>query len=367
MDEITIAIAGGRTGGHLFPALAVAESLKTMSKDVNLFWIGTKDGMEARVVPEADYPFFSISAIPLRRNMSIKNLAIPFVLARGTLQSLRLLRKTHARAVFATGSFVCVPVLLAARLARTKILLQEQNSYPGLTTRLFARHAVAVFVAYRAVKDFMHPDTNVVETGNPLRPGFEIGSRDKGVELFQLNPSMRTLLIFGGSQGAEAINLLVMDNLERLAEQEDVQLVWQTGQGMFQECQDRFDESRARGVVLPFIDRMDLAYACADLVICRSGAMTLAELASAGKPAILVPYPYAAESHQEYNANLVSENGAAIVMKQKDIAEDDLVGKALNLMRDVKTLERMSESSRKLHTPNASDAIARAILLEVTG
>lgn len=366
MDEITIAIAGGRTGGHLFPALAVAESMKTINKDVNLFWMGTRDGMEARVVPDADFPFFPISAIPLRRNLSLRNLAIPFVLARGTLQSYMLLKKTRASAVFATGGFACVPVLMAARLARTKILLQEQNSYPGLTTRLFARHAVAVFAAYKTAKDFLHQDANVVETGNPLRPGFEIGSRDEGIELFQLDPSIKTLLIFGGSQGAEAINVLVMQNLDRLAEQKNVQLIWQTGTAMFQDCHDSFKESRVRGAVLPFVDRMDLAYACADLVICRSGAMTLAELASAGKPAILVPYPYAAEGHQEYNANLVSEKGAAIVMKQKDIEEDDLVGKALDLIEDSTALERMSESSRKLHIPNASETIARAILSEVT-
>lgn len=366
MDEITIAIAGGRTGGHLFPALAVAESLRAMSKDVNLYWIGTADGMEARVVPDADFPFFPISAIPLRRDLSVKNLGIPFVLLRGMLQSLKLLKRTNTHAVFATGSFVCVPVLLAARYAKIKIMLQEQNSYPGLTTRLFARKAVAVFAAYRAVKDFMHPDANIVETGNPLRPGFEIGRREDGMELFNLDAKKKTLLIFGGSQGAEAINQMVKENLQRIISHDDVQLIWQTGDRMYEECKDQFSELHASGAVLPFIDEMNLAYACADLVICRSGAMTLAELAAAGKPSILIPYPFAAEGHQEFNAKLVAERGAAILIRQKDIVEEDLIGKALEMIDDANLLQRMSDASHRLHIPKASDAIAAAILAEVS-
>lgn len=365
MSNVTIAIAGGRTGGHLFPALAVAKSLIEMNKDINLYMIGTADGVESKIVPDAGYRFYAVPAIPLRRNLSIKNLAIPFVLAAGAIKSFQIFRKTKTSAVFATGGFICVPVLIAALLGRVSIFMQEQNSYPGLTTRLFAKYAKSIFAAYPAVKEYLHPDSKVVQTGNPLRPGFEIGDRNETVNFFGLDPDRKTLLIFGGSQGAEAINRLIADSLERFSQRKDIQIVWQTGNSEFNQYKQRFEDSGASGVVFPFIVRMDLAYACADLVISRAGAMTLAELAAAGKPAILIPYPHAAEDHQKYNAKLVADKKAAVLIRQEDMVESDLIGKALDLLGDAEKLTAMAESSRKLYTPGASDAIARAILSEV--
>ena len=364
MSDITIAIAAGRTGGHLFPALAVAESLMKLDKNLKLYVIGTADGIESRIAPGSGYEFHSINAIPLRRSMSIRNLAIPFVLAVGTWQSYMLLRKKKTSAVLATGGFLCVPVLIAALLTKVKVFMQEQNSYPGLTTRLFARRADTVFAAYSVVKDYLHPDSNIVRAGNPLRPGFDLGDVDDAVRHFGLDRDKKTLFIFGGSQGAEAINRYIADNLDRLKDKTDLQLIWQTGRTTYDEFRNRFEESGMPGVAIPFIERMDLAYACADLVISRAGAMTLAELAAAGKPAILVPYPFAAESHQEFNARSVENEGAAILVKQANLAEADMIGMALNLIENDLTLKRMAESSRKLHSPGASETIAQIILSE---
>jgi UDP-N-acetylglucosamine--N-acetylmuramyl-(pentapeptide) pyrophosphoryl-undecaprenol N-acetylglucosamine transferase len=346
MSDITIAIAAGRTGGHLFPALAVAESLMKLDNDLKLYVIGTSDGIESRIAPKSGYEFHSINAIPLRRSMSIKNLAIPFVLAAGTLQSYLLLRKRRTSAVLATGGFLCVPVLIAAFLAKVKVFMQEQNSYPGLTTHL-------------------HPDSNIIQAGNPLRTSFDMGDANEALQHFGLDPGKKTLLIFGGSQGAEAVNRYIADNLGRLKQKADLQLIWQTGSTTFDEFRNRFDESGMLGVAIPFIERMDLAYASADLVISRSGAMTLAELAAAGKPAILIPYPFAAENHQEYNARSVEKNGAAILVKQVNMTEADMIGLALNLVENDLTLKRMAECSRKLHSPGASETIAKIILSEV--
>ena len=365
MSDFSIAIAGGRTGGHLYPALAVARSLKTMRSDLNVYMIGTSDGMEARIVPESGFEFHAVSAVPLRRSLHPKNLAIPFVLALGTLQSYMLLKRTKAAMLLSTGGFPCVPVLIAARIAGVRIFLQEQNSYPGLTTRLFARKAETVFAAYQSIEDFLHPDAKVVQTGNPLRPGFEVGDRDEGVTCFGLDESRKTLLVFGGSQGAQALNRLISDNLDRIAARDDLQLIWQTGIADYDDCSDRFRQSGVAGVVLPFIDRMDLAYACADLTISRSGALTLAELAAAGKPAILVPYPFAAENHQVYNARLVEKKGAAILVRQDLIEESDPIGIAFKLLSDDRELSRMAANSQKLHRPGASDIIAGALLAEV--
>jgi UDP-N-acetylglucosamine--N-acetylmuramyl-(pentapeptide) pyrophosphoryl-undecaprenol N-acetylglucosamine transferase len=365
MSDITIAIAAGRTGGHLFPALAVAESLMKLDNDLKLYVIGTSDGIESRIAPKSGYEFHSINAIPLRRSMSIKNLAIPFVLAAGTLQSYLLLRKRRTSAVLATGGFLCVPVLIAAFLAKVKVFMQEQNSYPGLTTRLFARRVDTVFAAYSVVKDYLHPDSNIIQAGNPLRTSFDMGDANEALQHFGLDPGKKTLLIFGGSQGAEAVNRYIADNLGRLKQKADLQLIWQTGSTTFDEFRNRFDESGMLGVAIPFIERMDLAYASADLVISRSGAMTLAELAAAGKPAILIPYPFAAENHQEYNARSVEKNGAAILVKQVNMTEADMIGLALNLVENDLTLKRMAECSRKLHSPGASETIAKIILSEV--
>jgi UDP-N-acetylglucosamine--N-acetylmuramyl-(pentapeptide) pyrophosphoryl-undecaprenol N-acetylglucosamine transferase len=365
MGKLAICIAGGRTGGHLFPALAVAESLREMRRDIELYMIGTSDGIEARVAPEYGLKFLSVAAIPFRRSLNLRNFAIPFVLAAGTIQSYAILKRMHTSLVFATGGFPCVPVLAAARVAGTRIFLQEQNSYPGLTTRLFARHAEAVFAAYQGVADFLHPEAKVVPTGNPLRSEFEGATRDDGLSSFGLESDMRTLLVFGGSQGAVALNELISGNLSRFASANNVQLIWQTGSEQYEKCREAFETSKARGTVLPFIDRMNLAYACADLVICRSGALTLAELAAAGKPSILVPYPFAAESHQEYNAELVAGKGAAISVKQTAMAASDLVGMAIELVNDQERLDEMANASRKLHRPGAAEVIAGSLISEI--
>ncbi len=366
MSDYSIAIAGGRTGGHLYPALAVAQSLKTMQSDLHIYMIGTSDGMEARIVPENGFEFHAVQAMPLRRSLHPKNLAIPFVLALGTYQAFVLLKKTKAVILLSTGGFPCVPVLMAARIAGVKIFLQEQNSYPGLTTRLFARKAETVFAAYQSIEDFLHPDAKVVQTGNPLRPGFEIGNRDEGIVSFGLDKAKKTLLVFGGSQGATALNNLIIENLDRVASRNDLQLIWQTGKSDFDDCSNQFRKSGSAGIVLPFIDRMDLAYACADIVISRSGALTLAELAAAGKPAILIPYPFAAENHQTYNARLVEKKGAAILVRENQIMESDPIGTVFKLLADDKELSRMAANSRKLFRPGASNIIAGALLAEVT-
>ncbi len=366
MSEMTIAIVGGRTGGHLFPALAVAESLMKLDKNVSQYMIGTADGIESRVAPDLGYEFHAVRAIPFRRGMSIRNLAIPFVLAVGTAQSLALLRRKRTSAVFATGGFVCVPVLAAAVLGRIRIFMQEQNSYPGLTTRLFAKRAESIFAAYSVVRDYLHPDSKVVETGNPLRFGFESVDPAEGMRHFGLDPERKTLLIFGGSQGAEAINSYIAENLERLKSKSDLQIIWQTGRIGSAEYAARFKESEAPGVIIEFIERMDLAYACADLVISRAGAITLAELAAMRKPAILVPYPFAAENHQEYNARVVEKRGAAVLVKQSQMIDLDMISMALGLLDDEQSLKRMAESSGALHSPGAADTIARTIISEIS-
>jgi len=361
-----IAIVGGRTGGHLFPALAVAESIKKMNDKLNIYWIGTADGMEARIVPELGFEFYSIPAVPFRRSAMLKNVVLPFILTAGTIKALSLLRKHKTRTVFATGGFVCVPVLTAASIGRIPIYMQEQNSFPGLTTRLFAKKAKRLFAEYDSVGEYLDPAAEIVQTGNPLRPGFEVTSREDGLAHFGLDNERRTLFVFGGSQGAEAINEQMDASLESLSSRDDIQVIWQTGKLPYDKYVEKFKYSGVHGTIRPFIARMELAYAACDLAICRSGAMTLAELAAAGKPAILVPYPFAAENHQEFNADAVGKAGAAITILQKNLGEGTLVKRALELLSNEKQLSRMSDSAHSLHRPGAADTIAKTIISEVT-
>ena len=362
----SIAIVGGRTGGHLFPALAVAESIKKMNDRLDIYWIGTADGMEARIVPESGFEFHAIPAAPFSRSAMLKNLVLPFVLSAGTIRALSLLRRHKTRTVFATGGFVCVPALAAASLRRMPIYMQEQNSFPGLTTRLFAKRARRLFAAYDSVGEYLDPGVEIVQTGNPLRPGFEVASRDDGVAHFGLDAHRKTLLVFGGSQGAEAINEQMDVSLERLASRDDIQVIWQTGKLPFDKYVERFESSGVHGTILPFIAKMELAYAACDLAVCRAGAMTLAELSAAGKPSLLVPYPFAAENHQEFNAKSFEKAGAAIMILQKNLNDNPIVDRALDLLSNEKQLLKMSDAARGLHKPGAADTIAEAIISEVT-
>lgn len=337
-----------------------------MDEKLHIYWIGTTDGMEARVAPKSGFEFHPIPAAPFRRSLSLRNLALPFILSVGTLKALMVLRSMKTRAVFATGGFVCVPALAAATIIRLPIYMQEQNSFPGLTTRLFAKRARKLFAAYDSVGEYLDPAVTIEHVGNPLRPGFELASRNDGIAHFELERSRKTLLVFGGSQGAEAINEQMDANLGALANRDDIQVIWQTGKLPFAKYKDRFESSGVKGTIRPFISSMELAYAACDLAVCRAGAMTLAELAAAGKPAILIPYPFAAENHQEFNAQTVEKADAGIMILQKNLGDGTLVEKAIELLDDHARLDRMSKSARSLHKPGAADAIAEALLSEVT-
>ncbi len=362
----SIAIVGGRTGGHLFPALAVAESIRRMDDTFHIYWIGTEDGMEARIAPKSGFEFYPIPAAPFRRSLSLRNLSLPFILSAGTLKALMLLRSKKTRAVFATGGFVCVPALSAATICRRQIYMQEQNSFPGLTTRLFAKRSRKLFAAYDSVGEYLDPSVTIEHVGNPLRPGFELASRSDGITHFELDRDCKTLLVFGGSQGAEAINEQMDVSLKSLASRDDIQVIWQTGKVPFAKYRDRFESSGVKGTIRPFISSMELAYAACDLAVCRAGAMTLAELAATGKPAILIPYPFAAENHQEFNAQAVEKAGAGMMILQKNLGDGTLVDKAIELLDDHARLDRMSKSARSLHKPGAAETIAELLLTEVT-
>lgn len=361
-----LAVAGGGTGGHIFPALAVAAKMKEIMPEVKISYLGKQGSLEEKMAATGKLDFYAIPSRPLQRKLSLSNLMIPFTLLSGALKTRAVVKHNNIQAILGTGGYVSVPALMGARWAGIRTFLQEQNSYPGLATKLYARKAEKVFLAYPQAKKYLKASGNICPAGNPLRPNFEVIDREHGREFFKLDKNKKTLLVFGGSQGAQALNDKIMRALPVLKYHNDLQIIWQAGKFNFGEYESTFKASGQYGIILEFIERMEMAYAAADLAFCRAGALSLSELAVCGLPAILVPYPFAAEDHQYHNARVFENQGAAKVIRQADLDNFALEEYILKLLGDKDRLERMSTAARSLADPQASEKIVRKII-EVMG
>ena len=359
-----IVITGGGTGGHLYPALAIADEIRRRRKDVGIVFIGTAGKIEARVVPNEGYQFETIWISGFRRTLSWSLLLFPLKVCVSLFQSWRVLRRLQPAVVVGTGGYVCGPPMFMATLLRIPAIVQEQNSFPGVTTRLLARRASEVFIAYEASRRFLPAGTKARLVGNPTRSTVGHVGREEAAQFFGISPGAKTVLIFGGSLGASSINRVVE---RRLAEMigEKHQVVWQTGERDFGAGKNAVGnlapEQQKRVVVLAFIDRMDFAYGASDVTVCRSGASTLAELALAGLPAILVPYPHAAADHQTENAKAVAELGAAEICPDNEI-DVKLGGMLGALLADDARRDRMAQLMRSLARPEAAATIAETVI-----
>lgn len=358
-ERVRVALAGGGTGGHLYPALAIADELKVQSPQVELLFFGTSGKIEARVVPARGYPFRSIWISGFHRSLRLDNLLFPLKVVVALWQSWMALLKFRPHVVVGTGGYVCGPVLAAARVMKIRTLIHESNSYPGVTTRLLATRVDRVLISFEDTKRWLKRTDHATLVGTPVRKELGTASRDASCKVFGLDASRRIVLILGGSLGAASINQAVVKNAEawRTA---GVQLIWQTGRSD-EATYVGSPEANGLGHVAGFIDDMNAAYAAADLVVCRSGASTLAELTSIGKASILVPYPHAAADHQMKNARSLQAAGAAEVIDDSDIAER-LGPAVMRLIQDPAVCRRMETSARSLGRPNAAGEIARIIL-----
>lgn len=361
---ITVVIAGGGTGGHLYPALAIADEIVRTKPDASITFVGTKEKLEARVVPARGYAFVAIWISGLRRTAAAENLLFPLKVLVALCQSFALLRRLKPDVVVGTGGYVCGPVVFAASVMGIPTLIQEQNSYPGLTTRLLASRATQVHLTFPSSGRYLRRTDNVKVSGNPTRATIGSVRRADGAAYFDLEPARKTLLVFGGSLGASSLNQAVMGILPDLRGL-GLQLVWQTGEKDFPPVQSgikRLPEQHRLGIaVRQFIDQMEYAYAAADLVLCRAGATTLAEVTRAGIPSILVPYPHAAADHQTENAKAMVAGNASVL-----IADSELRARLLPILRELVSnetlLSEMARSARSLGKPYAAADLARAVL-----
>jgi len=356
-------ISGGGTGGHIFPAIAIANALKRLRPDAEILFVGAQGKMEMEKVPAAGYRIIGLNISGIERSLSPKNLMFPFKLGGSLLQSLRILREFKPDAVIGVGGFASGPVMLAASLRGIPTLIQEQNSYAGITNKVLGKRAKRICVAYPDMERFF-PADRIVLTGNPVRQDILSmeGKREAGQKTFNLDSTKKTLLVIGGSLGARSINLSVEAHIDAFIKA-DVQVVWQTGKLFIDQALKAVETKDAKNFrVQPFITTMDQAYALADVVLSRAGASSISELCIVGKPSVLVPFPFAAEDHQTKNAMaLVKRNAAILVPDSK--AKDEACQQALALLDDDARRNELSANIREMALPNADTDIAEEILI----
>ena len=356
-----IIISGGGTGGHIFPAIAIANALKEMDPETAILFVGAKDRMEMKKVPEAGYEIEGLWISGIQRKFTIDNLAFPFKLISSLIGSASILRRFKPDAVVGVGGFASGPLLYMATKKCLPSLIQEQNSYAGLTNKLLAKRVDAICVAHDGMEKYF-PGDRIVFTGNPVRQDLlDLGQKHDGaLEFFNLASNRSTILVIGGSLGARSLNESIFSGIQQVIDRR-VQLIWQTGDLYFKEFQERTNQLDLNDIrILKFLKEMDFAYAAADVVVSRAGALSISELAIARKPVIFVPSPNVAEDHQTRNAQSLADKNAALMVPDSE-AKQHLVAEALRLIDSSDKQVELRENIGKLARPNAANDIAREI------
>lgn len=355
--DLRFVISGGGTGGHIFPAIAIANALKRKTKGEMLF-VGAKGRMEMEKVPMAGYEIKALPIAGIQRKLDVKNFLLPFRVLKSVQMAKKILRDFQPDAVVGVGGYASGPVLYAAARMKIPTLIQEQNSFAGITNKILGKRVNKICVAFAGMEKFF-PAEKIVLTGNPVRNDIAKGNREEALRFFELKNGMPTLLIIGGSLGARTINDSVLSGIEKIYN-ESMQVIWQTGKNYFDKIQleEKFKE---RIKIFSFIQRMDLAYAAADIVVSRAGAIAVSEMCLVGKPAILVPSPNVAEDHQAKNALSVVKNNGAILIHDNE-AREKLIDTAIALMRDENRKSALSENISKMAFADADEKIADEIL-----
>jgi UDP-N-acetylglucosamine--N-acetylmuramyl-(pentapeptide) pyrophosphoryl-undecaprenol N-acetylglucosamine transferase len=357
-----ILIGGGGTGGHVFPAIAIAEAIRAACPQAELLFVGARGKLEMEKVPEAGYNIEGLPVAGFQRRLTLKHIAFFYKLAASMVQSRRIVRRFRPHVAVGVGGYASGPVLKAAARMGIPILIQEQNSFAGVTNRLLGRSARTICVAYEGMQRYF-PAGRIVLTGNPVRQQLlrNSGSRASDLETFGLEEGRKSCLVIGGSLGARTINDGMKDGLGKL-DREDLQVIWQCGKLYFAEVDGYVSASGLKNIrVLPFISKMESAYRVADLIIARAGAITISELCITGKPAILVPSPNVAEDHQTRNAEALVSRGAAVMIPDSE-ARERMVDAMLGLIGDDRAMRQLSENIKKLGIPDASERIAAEVL-----
>ncbi|WP_316840383.1 undecaprenyldiphospho-muramoylpentapeptide beta-N-acetylglucosaminyltransferase [Pedobacter gandavensis] len=358
-----IIISGGGTGGHIFPAISIANALKRMEPGCEILFVGATGRMEMEKVPAAGYKIIGLNISGFQRGSIVKNLSLPFKMLGSMRKALQLIADFKPDVVVGVGGYASGPILFAASLKNIPYLIQEQNSYAGVTNKWLGKKASKVCVAFDDMDQFF-PAEHILKTGNPVRKDVvDIAQKHHaGAELLKLDPLKKTILVTGGSLGAGTLNKSIEKHLQDLIA-EDVQVIWQTGKYYYKGIVERLGLDYHPNVcILEFLNKMDMAYAAADVIISRAGAGTIAELCLIKKPVILVPSPNVAEDHQTKNAMALVKHQAALLIADRS-AEDTLVSEALRLLKDKDRCKVLSENIGKMALPDADNIIAEEVLI----
>lgn len=360
--SLRLIVSGGGTGGHIFPAIAIADAFKRRHPDAEILFVGAKGRMEMERVPQAGYLIEGLWISGFKRELSLDNLSFPFKLISSLCKAKRILKKFKPDVVVGVGGFASGPTMRKATSLGIPVVIQEQNSYPGVTNKIVAPKAAKICVAYENM-DRWFPKDKIVFTGNPLRNSVVSvdGKREEGAKFFGLDPNKPIILLVGGSQGALGINKGISAKLSMFKDV-DYQLIWQTGKHYIEQAQNEIKELGLEDKVKPtvFIDRMDLAYGCADVVISRAGAMSISELSIVKKAVVFVPLPTAAEDHQTKNAQSLVDKDAAIMVKNNETSEK-LIPTVFELLTDKEKICKMQENIAIFARPNAAEDIVNEI------
>ncbi|TPG35351.1 undecaprenyldiphospho-muramoylpentapeptide beta-N-acetylglucosaminyltransferase [Flavobacterium pectinovorum] len=358
MTKYKFILSGGGTGGHIYPAIAIANELKLQFPDAEFLFVGAKDKMEMQKVPQAGYEIKGLWIAGLQRKLTLQNMMFPLKLATSLLESRRIIKQFKPNVVIGTGGFASGPLLQAAGSAGIPTVVQEQNSFPGITNKLLSKKANAICVAYENLERFF-PKEKIVLTGNPVRQDLiDIDSkREEAIAFYGLDPNKKTLLVLGGSLGARRVNQLIEKELQNILSQ-DVQIIWQCGKLYFEDYK-KHNQQNVR--VVDFIERMDFVYAAADVIISRAGASSVSELCIVGKPVIFIPSPNVAEDHQTKNAQAIVDVKGAILLKESELeSQFSIVFEAM--LKDHGKQKQLSDNIKKLAKPNATKDIVNQII-----
>ncbi|WP_178990341.1 undecaprenyldiphospho-muramoylpentapeptide beta-N-acetylglucosaminyltransferase [Winogradskyella schleiferi] len=347
-------LSGGGTGGHIYPAVAIADELKSRYPSAEFLFVGASDRMEMDKVPQAGYKIEGLWISGIQRKLTLKNLAFPFKLMSSLLRSRKIVNTFKPDAVIGTGGFASGPLLQVASSKGIPSLIQEQNSFPGITNKLLAKKVNTICVAYEGLEKYF-PKDKIRLTGNPIRKDL-LEVKDKlieGKDAFKLKHNKQTLLVLGGSLGARRINQLIEVNIE-FFEAQDIQVLWQCGKLYYDQYKSYNDSKNIQ--VHAFLNQMDLAYAAADVIISRAGAISVSELCIVGKPVIFIPSPNVAEDHQTKNAKSVADKNAAILIREKDL-DTDFQNEFSELITNEDKQKELSKNIKALALVNATNAI----------
>jgi UDP-N-acetylglucosamine--N-acetylmuramyl-(pentapeptide) pyrophosphoryl-undecaprenol N-acetylglucosamine transferase len=355
-------ISGGGTGGHIFPAIAIANALRSKLPGADILFIGAKGRMEMEKVPAAGFRIEGLWISGLQRKLSLKNLVFPIKLISSLIKAAGIIRSFKPDVVIGVGGYASGPTLRMAAMKKIPCLIQEQNSFPGITNKILAKKATKICVAYDGMEKFF-PVGKIVLTGNPVRQHVvEINNkRREALQFFNLDDQHPTLLVVGGSQGSVSINNTIRNNLDLLAGN-NIQIIWQTGKTGFEQAKTIVSQKNHSQIrVVDFIDRMDLAYAAADCAVSRAGAIAISEICAVGIPAILIPLPSAAEDHQTKNAGALVSKNAAILITDSE-AKEKLGKEVIGLINDPIRKNLFSENLKKLAISDSASRIAGEII-----